>query len=994
MSSIDSLLKTIISPREKLMMELSKKKGQLLALTEGRDNPFSTPLYAEMKLVEEACDGLSSKVDGKLFEVMEGLGNASDDPLDCLPDMEHKVTSIASARSLRKVEKFTKRQIQTASSDIKRRILSARQDAIGIPSKEQFEAIKSEVTKKYPEALLAVSALSQVKDISKKAKDALGSVRGLGSTDNLIEQIQTASATYLNLTPERLKDDAITKALTLLEGKIKTIGELVSNYRRNVSQEKEHALKTISNHEEGNKGFLKERISGSYLLDGLTKNQEEQDASKEESKAGNTNQITRIEGVCLCDDPDKERGGSASDISKNLEPSRYEGILVEVLKEVDDFKWLDHKTNDGTILQTQGVLSYTSPIENPTEDKDEEDRIASLYPIPKDRFRCYKGSNQSHFTVPKTLQDEIEKTMEIFSEVQDAKQAIIAFAIPMVYPNIALGVRLLVGSRIRLGFLRKLKLTPASFLNKALEDKEHKKKGYDKTYFDRVKKMEIDKRIKASDGDEQVIAQVKDDTLQVVNDHYNRVVREYMKLRSSRKKIEDSNILRDMNKHLYIPMLERVNRKEEDQLVYPDSSKVFKTLRQILQDIIANRAKGGTLEREVIDAFNNEELFRLLFVGGMTDEARDKWIIETTRRRKGKAYLENKELQVWRSNESIKRDKKYNPYTLFELISDECVNDEGKERTDKQLLKEIESIVSNMGLRLTDNFSYALEHDFLPLFKAYRKRYIEAITRLLAQEANTLNSFFDECIATVAKGDERISKSLSSLASYSNLRGMPAPIELTLGGKVYQVYQIGKAEILDTNISSPLQPSNPKTEKGKGVTFLDRAYWVRHFALDTLCNVTPDRWVTWIILPAFTLKLPVIYLAIIPIKIGHLLLVFGIGIAGLGTNLCLLVINTSNKDLSYLTPLTLALNKVYEEIKRKAEEASDTATSSVSQIEKKASREAYEAKKSISEMTDKVKGLDREIAGSLASLKETIAKVNTANLHADSLSKCDRLLKK
>lgn len=93
-----------------------------------------------------------------------------------------------------------------------------------------------------------------------------------------------------------------------------------------------------------------------------------------------------------------------------------------------------------------------------------------------------------------------------------------------------------------------------------------------------------------------------------------------------------------------------------------------------------------------------------------------------------------------------------------------------------------------------------------------------------------------------------------------------------------------------------------------GYELTDYRYWLRHLLLDTVCGI--PRFVTWFS-PAPVIKLPVIYIPIVVVKIKKLILVLGIGIAGLGTMPLLIIVNSSQTDLSYLFPLTEALEKTY-----------------------------------------------------------------------------------
>lgn len=91
------------------------------------------------------------------------------------------------------------------------------------------------------------------------------------------------------------------------------------------------------------------------------------------------------------------------------------------------------------------------------------------------------------------------------------------------------------------------------------------------------------------------------------------------------------------------------------------------------------------------------------------------------------------------------------------------------------------------------------------------------------------------------------------------------------------------------------------------VSYLKYKYWLRHFALDTIFGI--PNFVTWFSKPL--IKLPVVYVPIVVFPIKDTILVVGIGIAGLGTYPCCLVLNMSDRDTSYIVPLVFALEKVY-----------------------------------------------------------------------------------
>ena len=986
MSSLDSLKKTIISPREKLMMELSQKKGQLLALFQGANNAFTTPLFTQINSVKSICDNIASTASGKFLEVADTIKAVSEDPLECLPDMKHEVTSIVDARLPKKVYTLTSLQMKTAIADVKRMVEEAKADAVGVINKSQIEDIKKRVLSKYPEELLALVPLSMTSDLSRSVSEVMGYVRGLGDMSEIKDKIAVVKNLYEGFTPDRLKDKALSALYSALDKAISVLGALLLNYRSNLSYEKKEALKSLENSEKELPSHLEERVSGSALLKWVLDNANKEEV-KEESIAGNVNQITRIEGICLCETPDEATSSKGNPFN---DPKRYDGVLVEILQEVDECKW---GGANGILVDVVGGAKYLSPIENPIDDVAEKNELVAKIGIQEWRLRCYKGGDTATHTITDTLQNEIEGIRDTFSEVQDAKQAILAFAIPMVYPNIALGVRTLVMNKIKLAILKKRGNTPTAIIEQAIKAKEHKKKGYDRKHFDRIKKLNIEKRIEASEGNENVINQAKDDAMRIMNEHYNLVVSEYHRLRKMRVKSEDFRIMADMNKYVYIPMLERVNKEEGGQRIYNSDSKTFNRLRSILENIIATRSSKRTSGKDIIDKFNNEDAFKKIFVKGLSESDRQKWLEEVTKRRTGKDKVSRSEYKDWKHNEERMNEADYDPYTLFETLYDESVDDDGRELNDKELLSAFEKLVTKMGLKMSSNFIYSLENDLFPLFKVYREKYLEAFKRLIQNEADKLNKFFDDCIAIVHNSDKRIEDAMNRLSRYSLVKEMPAPLELYIDGKIYAVYQIGKESIDIPKITSPFVPSDalPLPTKSNP-TFLDRAYWVRHFALDTLFNVTPDRWVTWIILPAFTLKLPVIYIAIVPVKIGPLLLVFGIGIAGLGTNLCLLVINTSNKDLSYLAPLTIALNKAYDAIKSKVEDVSNKATSGLSGLVNKADEEVYKSKRKVAELTDELRGLDGKLSSAMSDIKDTIGKLNVSYMASDGLSKCERFL--
>lgn len=91
------------------------------------------------------------------------------------------------------------------------------------------------------------------------------------------------------------------------------------------------------------------------------------------------------------------------------------------------------------------------------------------------------------------------------------------------------------------------------------------------------------------------------------------------------------------------------------------------------------------------------------------------------------------------------------------------------------------------------------------------------------------------------------------------------------------------------------------------VSYLKYKYWLRHFALDTIFGI--PNLVTWFSKPL--IKLPVVYVPIVVFHIKDIILVVGVGIAGLGTYPCCLVLNMSDRDTSYIVPLVFALEKVY-----------------------------------------------------------------------------------
>ena len=117
---------------------------------------------------------------------------------------------------------------------------------------------------------------------------------------------------------------ALDKAISLL-------GALLLNYRSNLSYERKEALKSLENSEKELPSHLEEKVSGSILLKWVLDNSNKEEV-KEESVAGNANQITRIEGICLCETPEE----ISSKENPFNDPKRYDGVIVEVLQEVDE----------------------------------------------------------------------------------------------------------------------------------------------------------------------------------------------------------------------------------------------------------------------------------------------------------------------------------------------------------------------------------------------------------------------------------------------------------------------------------------------------------------------------------------------------------------------------------------------------------------------------------------------------------------------------------
>ena len=87
-------------------------------------------------------------------------------------------------------------------------------------------------------------------------------------------------------------------------------------------------------------------------------------------------------------------------------------------------------------------------------------------------------------------------------------------------------------------------------------------------------------------------------------------------------------------------------------------------------------------------------------------------------------------------------------------------------------------------------------------------------------------------------------------------------------------------------------------------------YWLRYCAVATIANcMLPMFWGTGIIVPS-KIPLPIIYIPIIPINVGPMIIVIGIGLCGMFPWPMIIFVNPSAVKASIIIPITLAVDMV------------------------------------------------------------------------------------
>lgn len=174
----------------------------------------------------------------------------------------------------------------------------------------------------------------------------------------------------------------------------------------------------------------------------------------------------------------------------------------------------------------------------------------------------------------------------------------------------------------------------------------------------------------------------------------------------------------------------------------------------------------------------------------------------------------------------------------------------------------------------------------------------------------------------------------------------PSPITITIDNQAYSYYFFDnidawkKANRLDdspevggipadlTKVTLPEDPSTlgeidpngddsniPLLDYGKThVDFTEYKYWLKYFSIATVCSL-PYFAPSGIRIAGKSIPLPAVFIPIFPtyLKCLDILLVTGLSIRGLSIQPILLFVNTSNEDLTALTPLVVRLKEVKQQ---------------------------------------------------------------------------------
>ena len=254
--------------------------------------------------------------------------------------------------------------------------------------------------------------------------------------------------------------------------------------------------------------------------------------------------------------------------------------------------------------------------------------------------------------------------------------------------------------------------------------------------------------------------------------------------------------------------------------------------------------------------------------------------------------------------------------------------------SNKNLQAEIEVDIQNNGTKY---------YDFLPETLEKNIDYY----KLTMLEKYRLDQFWDKAISDYKNGLSITSLTNKLKTAVSNdYAEWPSPLAITIDNQTYTYYffdnidawkeenriqdtpDVGDIPADLTKVTLPEDPStlgkiNPEGNDDDiplldyGKTYADLTeykYWLKYFGIATVCSL-PYFAPSGIRIAGKSLPLPAVFIPIYPmfLKALDILLITGLSIRGLSIQPIFLFVNTSNSDLTALTPLVLRFKEVKQE---------------------------------------------------------------------------------
>ena len=247
---------------------------------------------------------------------------------------------------------------------------------------------------------------------------------------------------------------------------------------------------------------------------------------------------------------------------------------------------------------------------------------------------------------------------------------------------------------------------------------------------------------------------------------------------------------------------------------------------------------------------------------------------------------------------------------------------------DKEALNKFESLKKSKGdiiYNYDDKKKYTVK-DALYGTKSILDPYLQVLKKLTDEEANELRTIINDAKNYYYDNNDRLNSCEDLFAlgeynwplkstiyrknepkdyylfSYDFVKNSPVPKnfdELKELEKQIPILDAADDELLNLGCS-------PKTQIG-----IDNIlYWLKYCGIATIVNcMLPMYWGTGIIIPS-KIPIPIIYIPIIPIKVGSMVIVIGIGLCGMFPWPMILFVNPGAVKASIIIPITLAVDYI------------------------------------------------------------------------------------